>query len=89
MHKITDDEISKIGETLNGTCKEIYHALESLGMEHIDWAEDNVEGRLLDVEVERCVQCEWWHSVCELMFVEEHDGGLCQQCCDSEGLVFE
>lgn len=80
--------LEQVGEFLRGSCKSVGDAMEALELgDTID--ESDLEGQLLEVETELCVQCHWWHEVCELQYSEKDGGGLCQQCCDDLGVEFD
>ena len=73
---ITDEQIHEIADTLNGTCNSIESVLERLALE-LDVSD--VEDRLLDVNLERCPDCEWWCESWELVDDEGHVVG-CDSC---------
>ncbi|MDU4254567.1 hypothetical protein [Pseudomonas sp.] len=85
--KIEREKLEQVGEYLRGTCKSVGDAVSALELgEDVD--ETTLEADLLDVDTELCVQCGWWHEVCELEYSEQHGGGLCEQCCDELGVEF-
>lgn len=81
-------QLEQIGEYLRGSCKSIGDTIESLELGD-DVDESQLEADLLEVETELCVQCNWWHAVCELQYSEANGGGLCEQCCDDLGVAFD
>lgn len=71
-----------MADYLDGTCKSIVEACQALELdEGFDW-----DDALLDVNVERCSQCEWWHESCMLTAVEARNGFFCDQCLDDLGI---
>ena len=77
--KLDREQLEKVGEYLRGTCKSTGDAIVALELsDAID--ESELEADLLEVDVELCVGCNWWHEVCELEFVEICNGGLCDDC---------
>ncbi|MFJ3685513.1 hypothetical protein [Pseudomonas sp. NPDC090208] len=80
-------QLEQVGEYLRGTCKQICEAITALELGDLD--ESQLEADLLEVETELCVQCNWWHEVCELQYSEENGGGLCSQCCEELDIEFE
>lgn len=86
--QIEREQLEQVGEYLRGSCKSVGDAIEALELgDEVD--ESQLEADLLEVETELCVNCHWWHEVCELQFSEEHHGGLCEQCCDELGVEFD
>lgn len=57
MAKITDKQINAIAEYLDGTCNSIEQAMDRFDF---DFPVEDVEDRLLDVNLERCPMCDWW-----------------------------
>ena len=80
---IDDETLAEVGQYLQGSCKSTLDAIEHFGL---SIEEGLLEQRLLDVEVEICVNCHWWHEVCELEYVEDESGGVCEQCRESLGI---
>lgn len=74
---LTTEQLDEAADYLRGTCKDVGAAAEMLGIE-VD--ETALQERLLEVDLELCVGCHWWHEVCELEFVEDEGGGLCDDC---------
>lgn len=67
---------------MEGTCHEIYMAVESLGLdEGVDW-----EDELLNENIERCGGCNWWHECGELEWFDEFEKSLCSDCQKDWGL---
>lgn len=82
---IDHEKLVELGEYLKGSCKSIGDGIEALELgDDID--ESQLEADLLDVEVELCVACHWWHEVCDLEFVENENGGMCDQCREEHGI---
>jgi hypothetical protein len=78
--EITRKDIERMGEHLVGTCTTILMACEALDLpEDPDW-----DDKLLDVNVERCKRCEWWFESYMLEFIEEENGGSCDDCLTDE-----
>jgi hypothetical protein len=72
-------ELRKVGEWLLGTMNSIHGAIEYFGL---DIDSSDLEDRLLDINVECCYGCGWWHESGE--FVETGAGGyLCSDCATS------
>lgn len=75
-------DIVKMAEYLDGTCKSIIEACEALGLdEGHDW-----DDAMLDLNVERCSGCDWWHESCMLTEVPEKNGFFCDQCLNDLGV---
>lgn len=84
MSDIELTDLDKLADHIVGTPKSIIIACEELDIpEDEEW-----EGKLLDKQVEICVQCQWWHHSCMLEFVDEKNGGLCPDCLRDEGIEF-
>lgn len=77
------EKLAEVGQYLQGSCKSTLEAIEHF---ELNIEEGVLEQRLLDVDVEICVNCHWWHEVCELEFVEDENGGVCEQCRESLGI---
>jgi len=58
-----------------GTCASNSEIADALGI-----AESDVEDKMLDINLERCGLCDWWHESCELEFDESKGFGCCEQC---------
>lgn len=85
---LNDQQLADCREYLLGSCKDTGDAIAAFNLEdHID--ETQLQEQLLDVDVEICVQCNWWHEVFELQHSESHGGGLCEDCCETEGIEFQ
>ena len=82
---IERDKLEQAGEYLRGTCKSIGDAIQAFELGEVD--ESALEAELLEVDIELCVHCGWWHEVCELEFSDEHNGGLCEQCREELGIA--
>jgi len=80
---LTTAQLDEAADYLRGTCKDVGAAAEMLGIE-VD--ETELQERLLEVELELCVGCHWWHDVCELEFDEDEGGGLCDDCREERGI---
>lgn len=74
----------KIANFLLGTPQEIYAALDALKLNDLDGKD--VESLISNEGIERCKDCDWWFESHELQFVDEWDGGLCEQCCNSNNI---
>lgn len=81
------EKLEQVGEYLRGSCKSVGEAIEALEL-GVDIDESSLEEDLLDVDTELCAHCGWWHEVCDLEFSEKHGGGLCEQCSQELGVVF-
>ncbi len=74
------EEIELMWEFLDGTCHSIPVACEATGLpEYDDW-----EDRLLDINVEACSCCGWWHESCMLNYHESTGKSFCDQCNEPE-----
>lgn len=80
---LTTEQLDEAADYLRGTCKDVSDAADMLGIE-VD--ETELQERLLEVELELCVGCHWWHDVCDLEFVEQEGGGLCDDCREERGI---
>lgn len=83
---ISREKLNEVGEYLQGTAKSLGDALETFSL---DMDEGVLQQMLLDVDVEICGNCDWWHEVCELEHSEEHGCGHCQPCREELGLESE
>jgi hypothetical protein len=85
---VTQSELEELGDFLRGTCRTVEEGLEACGLADKEGMNDSAEfeSLLLDVDIELCVHCHWWHEVCELTFNENQGGGLCDDCLDELGL---
>ena len=81
---ISDELLREVGEYLRGSCKSTSDAIEHF---ELDIEEGILENRLLDVDIEICVNCDWWHEVYELEYVEEEGGGVCEDCREQMGIA--
>ena len=77
------EQLVQIAEGLTGTCKSLGEVLDAL---EIEADEGVVQNDLLDVNVEICVACDWWHDVSDLEYIEKFGGGLCEQCREEHGI---
>lgn len=77
---MTKENLEKIAERLEGTADSIESACECLD---IEWEED-MEDKLLDCNLERCMGCGWWMECCELVDEDNDDVGYCDQCREDE-----
>lgn len=80
---ITSEKLNEVAEYLQGTANSLGDALETFSL---DIDEGVLQEKLLDVDVEICGHCYWWHEVCELEHSEEHGCGHCEQCREELGL---
>ncbi len=85
---IERDKLEEIGDYLRGSCKSLSEAITAFNLDE-GTDESQLEADLLDVEIELCVNCHWWHEVHELQYSEENSGGVCEQCCDELGIEFD
>jgi len=79
--ELTIEQVRSISDLLNGTCDTIESALERVGLE--DTPVEEVEDRLLDVNIERCPICDWWVESGEIV---NDDGDVvgCESCREPE-----
>lgn len=77
--KLTDAEKRKLADKLLGTCDSTEAALEYLELD-ADFDADAAEDGLLDLNVERCKGCDWWHESGELAGERDGEPGYCDQC---------
>lgn len=85
---LTREQLEEAGEFLRGTCKDVGAAIDELGLgDLVD--EGRLEADLLEVDTERCVQCDWWHEPSQLQYSEDEGGGVCEQCCEEIGIKFQ
>lgn len=80
-----DNLLDEVQHYLLGTCKSPDEAIEHFEL-NIDayQLEDWILGGPNGVEI--CKRCEWWHEVASLTFIEDINGGVCDQCLeDGEG----
>jgi len=76
MTKISDKQIHEITSFLEGTCNSIEQAMDRFD---IDFPVEEVEDRLLDVNLERCPGCDWWVESSELVD-SKGDIVVCENC---------
>lgn len=73
-------EAHKMADRILGTCENPYIAAEILDLpDYPDW-----EDRLLDINVECCSGCGWWHESCMLTYNDETGKSFCDQCLEDE-----
>jgi hypothetical protein len=65
MARLTSEQVREIASLLEGTCNSVESALERLDLEDVPVEE--VEDRLLDVNLERCPICDWWVESSEIV----------------------
>lgn len=80
MSTISDELLSEIKHDLVGTMTSIFEILERYDLEDII-SFDDLEDRLLDVNVEECQECEWWCDSCDLT-ENEYGKFVCDACLD-------
>jgi hypothetical protein len=83
MDDIDDKTLSEVAQYLEGTCQSTQDAIDRFALD----VEDGIlEQRLLDVSIEICVNCDWWHEVSDLEYIESENGGVCTQCREQLGI---
>lgn len=75
--RLTLEQSRELGDRLIGTAKSVYSVLESMGLEPDDF--EDIEDSLLDVNVELCPDCDWWHESDDLVDCNG-DPVSCEQC---------
>lgn len=79
------DLLSRVADYLQGTCKTVGEAIDALELgDEVD--ESELEAALVEVETERCGQCDWWHESFELEHYEEKGASFCDDCRAELGL---
>lgn len=74
----THEQKRGLAHAAQGTCfSASYHADRVLG---VTVEEDVAEDWLLDMNVERCAMCGWWHESCELKDSKTAFGFTCESC---------
>ena len=75
---ISDSLLHDITHDILGTCKSLVEIVET---HDLDVSEDDLEDRLLDVNVETCPGCGWWFESCMLEESNDDSGKFfCEQC---------
>lgn len=71
--------LRKIKDKYYGTCVSLSYIIDS---EELDIDENELEDRLLDVNLEKCKLCDWWYDSGELLDDENEDSepGFCSDC---------
>lgn len=77
---ITKAQLQAAKHDLLGTCERLSFYIER---KELDVSEAELEDALLDVNIEPCQDCDWWHESGEL---DEDDRGrfVCIACYDPE-----
>lgn len=71
----------KVADYLLGTMISFSQAIEYFDINFdINIDENDLEDRLLDINVETCKGCEWWFNSCDLVFDETRQAAFCEQC---------
>jgi len=82
--KLTDEQLKKLYEYLNGTTNSVQSGLESIEVNADDYDVNDIEEQLADENLEICPGCGWWVESDELVGVDddEYDGDqvMCEDC---------
>lgn len=84
MAQLSETDLQRLGEYLAGTANTIDDGIRVLELEVED--ESVLEAELLDVEVQHCNNCGWWHEVCEMEYVASEEEAFCDQFIEALGL---
>lgn len=83
--------LENVGRWLLGTLNTIEGAIEHFDLAYLD--PSDIEDQLLDINVERCQGCGWWHESGDLTPDPEEEGndeeltGYCIDCRKERGGV--
>lgn len=83
--RLSSGDLQRLAEELQGTADSIETALERLDIDADDVSVDDIEDQLLEVSLERCQGCDWWHESNELApdpETEDDDDSLYGYCAD-------
>lgn len=83
---ITQEQLTDAAEYLRGSCKSADDAVIAL---ELDIDEGELCSQLLDVDIELCGHCNWWHEVHELQYHADDECGYCEQCREELGIEDE
>jgi hypothetical protein len=73
---MTHEDLVRLGNRLVGTCDSVETACEQLGLP----VPADPEDAMLNVNVERCSVCDWWHESFDLAGGDDEEDGICQGC---------
>src|SRR5262245_45587396 len=76
---VPPETLQRLYQRLEGTCDGIDRALESLGLNPVDYADDEVEDQLCGAGLELCPGCGWWFESGELIDDDNEVVG-CEDC---------
>lgn len=82
-----EKKIQQLADYLLGTCKTVGEGMAASGIDGLD--DSNAQTKLLQADIELCVNCYWWHEVHELQHNEDEGGGICEQCADELGIDWD
>lgn len=83
---ITHEQLTEAADYLRGTPKSADDAIEAL---ELDIDDGELSSQLLDVDLELCGHCDWWHEVHELQHHPADECGYCDQCREELGIEDE
>lgn len=79
---ISDEDLQKLKDRLEGTCESLAMALSCLELDDVDI--DEAEDRLLDGRaMEPCCKCGWWGYSMEMIF-DDDNPPVCDSCHEYE-----
>lgn len=74
---LSRERLEGIAHDLEGTCETLGAYIER---HDLDMADDELEDQLLDVSLELCLGCGWWHRSSDLIGEDDSNPGYCDQC---------
>lgn len=74
--ELSFDAVWDVAHYLLGTCNSAANAIDHFELEA---DQDELEDRLLDINVELCKGCNWWHESC-MLICDDGGNALCEQC---------
>lgn len=81
--RLSRDQLYVLGDALKMTIRCASSIAADLGLG--EWDESDLESWLLDVNVERCPECEWWTSSENIIMDEDGEILGCYDCTEDPG----
>lgn len=77
--KLTDEQLRKLADRLEGTPDSIETGIEAIGLDSDAIDICIIEEKIGDLNLERCCDCDWW---CEAGELVDEDGEVvpCESC---------
>lgn len=79
MKTLTPEQVDRLADILDMTCREIVSGLDQMDLDDNDYDVNEIEDALMD-RIERCEGCDWWHEPGQLDDGEDGEPGYCDEC---------